>query len=67
MINTIDSLTFTLQDKPINVYLFKSILFCFVLDSSSNMYLYELPCGNELYVQPLKLPEKVGDKIYCDH
>ena len=50
MINTIDSLTFTLQDKPINVYLFKSILFSFFLDSSSNMYLYEFPCGNELYV-----------------
>ena len=44
-------------------FLSKSISFCFFPDSSSNMYLHELLCGSEVYVEPLKLPEKVGDKI----
>lgn len=28
-------------------------------DSSSKMYLHELLTGSEVYVEPLKLPEKV--------
>ena len=58
MINTTDSLILTSWDKPINVYLSKSILFHFFPDSSSNMYLYEFLCGSEIYVELLKLPEK---------
>ena len=27
------------------------------------MYLYELLCGSEIYIERLKLPEKIGDKL----
>ncbi|RMX56250.1 hypothetical protein pdam_00011669 [Pocillopora damicornis] len=32
-------------------------------DSSSNMYLHELLCGSEVYVEPLKLPEKSPELV----
>ena len=56
-------MTFTSWDKWLNVYLSKIISFCFFPDSSSNMYLYELLCGSEIFVEQLKLSEKIGDKL----
>jgi len=33
-------------------------------DSGSKMYLHELLAGSEVYVEPLKLPEKVGANLF---
>ena len=32
--------------------------------SGSKMYLHELLAGSEVYVEPLKLPEKVGANLF---
>ena len=36
----------------------------FFLDSGSTMYLHELLTGSEVYVEPLKLPEKVCANLF---
>ena len=40
------------------------ILSIFFSDSGCKMYLHELLTGSEVYVEPLKLPEKVGANLF---
>lgn len=47
-----------------NVQCIILIISIFFSDSGSKMYLHELLAGSEVYVEPLKLPEKVGANLF---